>query len=54
MIYFLESDESSEVACMAIEGLEALAKSIGPILFERCIPDLTKIIDNLLRGKGKC
>ena len=54
MFYFLEQDESSEVVCMAIESLESLTKSLGPILFERCLPDITNQIDILLKGKGKC
>lgn len=53
-MYVIDNDEISEVAATAIEAVEDLLKSIGPILLENHLEAFTKLIHKGLIGQLNC
>jgi hypothetical protein len=45
---------SSDVVSTSIDVLQLLCKSLGPVVVERHMEQLTSVILRLLDGEGKC
>jgi hypothetical protein len=54
LLNFMEEDMSSDVVSTSIDVLQLLCKSLGPVVVERHMEQLTSVILRLLDGEGKC